>query len=398
MIKICIVTPYVMKGDGQGRANYEIVWEALRRGYHVTLVARKVDADLAAHNQINWVCFSVENWPTALLQEVVFSQQSSRWLNKHRHEFDLVQVYGAVTMAKGDVNTAQFIHTAWLRSPAHTHRVNRNLYGFYHWLYTTLNARWEQTAFRQAQVAIAVSQIIKNELIHDIGLKSEQIRVILNGVDTNEFIPGKIERNQFGLPEDVTIALFAGDIRTNRKNLDTVLRGLVEVENLHLAVIGNTEGSPYPALATSLGLGDRVHFLGFRSDIARVMQAVDFFVFPSRYEPFGMVVIEAMACGLPVITAASTGASEVVTSESGIVISNSEDVQALALALKRLSDDTETRQTMGLVARKIAEQNAWVNKAQAYIDLFEEIVNDAHHRHSSDVSSSPRPQTLLGSA
>jgi glycosyltransferase involved in cell wall biosynthesis len=397
-VKLCIVTPCVIKGDGQGRANYEIAWEAIRRGHNVTLVARKVAPDLQENSLVNWIYFSAENMPTELVREMIFSRASASWLRQHRHEFDLVQVYGAITSAAGDVNTAQFVHTSWLRSPVHTSRVNHNIYGAYHWIYTKLNSYWEKKAFRQARVAIAVSEKIKDELVDNVGIESDRIRVILNGVDVQEFVPGCADRKKLGLPVGVTLALFAGDIRINRKNLDTVLHALVQVPDLHLAVVGDTTKSPYPQLAASLNLSDRVHFLGFRRDIAQVMQAVDLFVFPSRYEPFGLVVIEAMATGIPVITASSTGAAEVVTKEAGIVLPDSDDIEALAQALKFLAGDRDLRNQMGLAARTIAEQHSWVSKAQKYVDLFEEIVNDDHHRSHTDLSPSSRPEALPGSA
>jgi glycosyltransferase involved in cell wall biosynthesis len=224
-MKLCIVTPSVIKGDGQGRANYEIVWEAIRRGHHVTLVTTSVAPDLQQHSQICWVPIQVKQFPTQLLKEIVFSRKSAHWVQTHRHEFDLVQIYGAVTSAPADINTVQFVHHAWLRSPAHISKIRRDSYGAYQWLYTALNARWEKEAFQRAKVMVAVSERVKQELM-DIGIPDHQIRVIYNGVDIEEFVPGSVDRSQWGLPESVPIALFAGDIRTNRKNLDTVLQSL----------------------------------------------------------------------------------------------------------------------------------------------------------------------------
>lgn len=396
-MKLCIVTPYVIKGDGQGRANYEIVWEAIRRGYHVTLVARKIAPELQSHSQVNWISINVEKLPTQLLCEIVFSWQSASWLNKHRHEFDLVQVYGAVTSAASDVNTAQFVHSAWLRSPAHISRIQRNLYGAYQWFYTIWNGYLEKKAFRQTKVAVAVSERIKDELV-DIGVESDRIRVILNGVDVNEFVPGSSDRQKFNLPVGVTLALFAGDIRTNRKNLDTVLHALAQVPDMHLAVIGNTTGSPYPQLAADLNLSDRVHFMGFRRDIAQIMQAADLFVFPSRYEPFGMVVSEAMASGLPVITAQTTGAAEIITPACGVVLPDCDDAVALAQALGMLHNDAEGRKRMGQVGRAIAENHTWLSKAKSYVDLFEELANVQNHSSHTHISPSSRREALSGGA
>jgi len=371
-MKLCIVTWSVIKGDGQGRANYEIVKEATRRGYHVTLLASNIEPELQRNSQVNCVYISGKGWPTQLLSNLVFASKSAAWLQKNRSEFDVVQTYGAATAFKAEVNTVQFVHSSWLRSPVHISRMRRDIYGAYQWLYSWLNAQWEKKAFQQATVVVAVSNRIKQELL-EIGVLKERIRVIFNGVDVQEFDPGCADRKKWGLPEQVSLGLFAGDIRTNRKNLDTVLYALVELPNLHLAVVGATEGSPYPQLAQKLGLGKRIHFLGYRRDISEIMQAVDLFVFPSRYEPFGMVVSEAMATGLPVITTDTTGAAEIVTPECGIVLSNSEDTQALAQALSKLASDRELRRKMGQAGRAIAQQHSWASKAKSYVDLFEEL-------------------------
>ena len=181
------------------------------------------------------------------------------------------------------------------------------------------------------------------------------------------------------------------------KNLDTVLKSLVKVPNLHLAVVGSTERSPYPQMAATLGLSDRVHFTGFRRDIAKIMQAVDFFVFPSRYEACTLVLLEAMASGLPAITATSAGGAELVTPESGFVLSDSDDVDALAEAMKTLASSSSLRTQMGAAARAVAEQNTWVSKAQRYADLFEELVSNEHHRNRTNLSPSARPSPVLGS-
>ena len=371
-MRFCIVSQNVVKGDGQGRANYEIVKEAIRRGHHFTLIASKVADDLAQSNQVKWINISVKHLPSILLRDLVFSWQSTQWLKKHRDSLDVVQVYGCVTAFPGDVNTVQFLHNGWLRSPVHTARQRKDLIGTYQWLYTSLNARWEKRALNQAKVAIAVSERVEQELL-SVGVPKEMIRVIFNGVDVQEFVPGKTERSRWNLPEDVPMGLFVGDIRSNRKNLETVLSALVTVPDLHLTVVGSTEGSPYIERANTLGIGDRVHFLGYRLDVSEIMKAVDFFVFPSRYEPFGMVVTEAMATGLPVITCETTGASEVITPAAGIVLPESEDVEALSVALAALAENPERRRQMGEAGRAIVEQHSWTSKAQQYIDLFEEL-------------------------
>ena len=283
-MRICIVTHTVQKGDGQGRVNYEVAQEAIRRGYHLTLLASKVDSEILQNPQVNWVTISVKGWPTEFIRNMVFALKSTKWLQKHRPELDIVKVNGAITNASGDVNAVHFVHNSWLKFTSRKNQPNlqKFLYNFYQWVYTNLNAHWEKQAFRKAQVVVAVSDKVAQDL-REIGVLPESIKVILNGVDLQEFSPGIRERQKWQLPENVPLALFAGDIRLARKNLDTVLQALVKVPELHLAVAGNTQGSPYVQLAASLGLGERVHFLGQRFDVPELMKAVDFFVFPSRY-------------------------------------------------------------------------------------------------------------------
>ncbi|MEO1376808.1 MAG: glycosyltransferase family 4 protein [Cyanobacteria bacterium J06635_10] len=381
-MKLCIITHSLVKGDGQGRVNYEVACEAIRRGHNLTVLASQVAPELEKHHQINWVPISVKGLPIELIRNMMFAWRSNHWLGKHSKQFDLIKTNGAITWAKSDVNAVHFVHNSWLKfsnlqATSSPKKVTFNphlfLYNFYQWLYTKLNAIWEKEAFENTKVVVAVSDRVAEDL-RGIGVPQDAIRVISNGVDVEEFSPGNgLNRQAWNLPEDVPLAMFAGDIRLPRKNLDTVLHALVEVPNLHLAVVGVTDGSPYPQLAASLGLSDRVHFMGFRRDIPSIMKVVDLFVFPSRYEPFGLVVTEAMATGLPVITASCTGAAPLVSKEAGIVLPDADDRKALAEALHKLSVNPDLRIKMGQTARAIALQHTWKKMAQQYVDLFEEM-------------------------
>ncbi|OBQ32739.1 MAG: glycosyl transferase, partial [Anabaena sp. CRKS33] len=303
------------------------------------------------------------------------------------------KVNGAITMSAADVNAVHFVHSSWWRSPVHISRSRKDFYGLYQWLFTAANSYWEKQAFSQAKSIIAVSEKVAKELV-SIGVPRQKIRVIVNGVDLQEFTPGVTSRSLLGLPENVNLALFAGDIRISRKNLDTVLHALVKVPELHLAVVGGTQDSPYPAMAKALNISERVHFLGYRHDMPQIQRASDLFVFPSRYEPFGLVVIEAMASGLPVITATTTGAADLLNPDSGIVLEDCDDVEALAHALQLLDSDRSLRQQMGKVARTIAEQHSWSTMAQTYLNIFEELITHEKYSSHPHLSPSSRPVPL----
>ena len=379
-MKLCIVTHSFAEGSGQGKVNYEVVQEVIRRGHRATLLSSDISPELENHPQITWTPIKVASWPTELAKNMAFSAQCAYWLQRHRAEFDLIQVNGAITSASSNVNAVHFVHSAWLQSPAHTFQIRRDFYGVYQWLYTALNAYWEKQAFQRSDVIVAVSEKIAQELIA-MGVPPHKVRVIVNGVDAEAFAPGPINRSALNLPEAAPLALFAGDIQTARKNLDTILSALTQIPDLHLAIAGRTQGSPYPTMANQLGIAERTHFLGYRRDIPALMKAADFFVFPSRYEACTLVLLEAMASGLPVITAVTAGGAELVTSESGIVLSDPNDVQGLAQGMARLAMDDERRQLMGQAARAVAEQHRWKSMAGKYLTLFEEMQpSQLHHK------------------
>jgi glycosyltransferase involved in cell wall biosynthesis len=250
-------------------------------------------------------------------------------------------------------------------------------YGWYHALYTRFNTRWERRAFDRAAILVAVSKRVRDELV-GLGIASSRVRVIENGVDLDEFRPGGAERSVLGLPVEVPLAIFAGDIRSPVKNLGGVLEALVSVPGLHLAVAGSTTSSPYPARARELGLAERVHFLGFRRDMAPLLRAADFFVFPSRHDSCPLVVLEAMASGLPVVTARTVGNASLVEEAGGVVLDDPDDVEALSAALVGLVADPERRRRLGAAARTVAERHSWAAMADAYLNLFEEVA----HRQS----------------
>jgi glycosyltransferase involved in cell wall biosynthesis len=250
-MKICIITHNIRKGDGQGRVNYEVVQELLRRSHSVTIIASFVDVNIRQHPNVKWLDTGAHKIPTAFIRHLVFSARSSAFLRKHRGEFDVVQTNGAITSGESDVNAIHFVHSSWINSLAHVSRSRRDIYGLYQWLYTKLNAYWEKKSFKLSSTLVAVSGQVRQELI-DAGVPHEKIRVVHNGVDLQEFCPGEADRKKMRLPLDVPLAFFAGDIRSSRKNLDTVLKALVAVPDLHLAVAGAINGSPIFSFQKSL--------------------------------------------------------------------------------------------------------------------------------------------------
>jgi glycosyltransferase involved in cell wall biosynthesis len=390
-MRIAIVTPKIVGGDGQARVNLEVAECLLSRGHHLVLLTHAVPTTLAQHPRVTWIQPPGASWPTVLLRELAMMWYTRRWLRQNREAVDGVFANGCITWAPADVSVAHFVHHAWKHSPYKDEEYGPR--AWYHSLYTTLNVRWEHRAFTTAKQVVAVSDHVRRELI-EAGVTDDQIEVIPNGVDPEEFSPGPEDRPSLGLPSDGPLALFVGDLRTKRKNLDTVLHALRTVPSLELAVAGDTAGSPFPALSRSLAVDARTHFLGFRSDVPALMRAADITVCPSRYEPFSLVVLESLASGTPVVTTQNVGAASLLDESCSIVLDDPEDVEALSAALTWMVQNPDQRAKMGEAGRTLALDHTWSAMAESYASLIERTCD----AEESSASSASVPADSLPSA
>ncbi len=221
---------------------------------------------------------------------------------------------------------------------------------------------------QSARHIVAVADPVAHDVLA-LGVPSNRVEVIPNGVDVEEFHPGPAERAAWGLPEEVPIALFVGDIRSPRKNLLTLLRALPHLPHVHLAVAGDASGSSAPAEARALGVAERVHFVGKTSRIPSLMRSVDLFVFPSRYEPYGLVVAEAMASGLPALVSKNVGC---VATFGGVleIVDDPEDAEELARQIGRLLQSPERLRELSATSRARALDVSWASTTAAYLATY----------------------------
>jgi glycosyltransferase involved in cell wall biosynthesis len=373
-MKIAVVTQNLARGGGQPRVNYELVRHCLGEGIKVTVIAEGVAADLLDQGVV-WKRIN-----TVLKPEIVHTQLFTRRVDEAvaaiEDEVDLVVANGYVIRRPHAVNVSHFVHGAYRRTAWGSSEGSGFIQRQYQRLYTRCNASWEQQAYGAASRIVAVSAKVREELI-SIGINSAKIEVVLNGVDLNEFKPGVESRASLGLPEGVPLALFVGDIRTNRKNLDTILAAVRELPSVHLAVVGDAARSPFPGMADSMGIGNRVSFMGYRRDVARLMRAADLFVFPSRYEACSLALLEALASGLPVISAVTAGGSEIIGSDCGYVMTNPDNAAELAGVMRRLLGKGADLSSLKRAARATAEQHGWTAMGRAYLTVFEDYLRSA---------------------
>jgi glycosyltransferase involved in cell wall biosynthesis len=187
--------------------------------------------------------------------------------------------------------------------------------------------------------------------------------VMPNGVDAELFSPGPDDglRDEVGIPAGTPVAAFVAtlDRAHHFKRLDVAIDGLAGAsEPWHLLVAGGGElVGEFRAHAESAGVGERVHFVGPvpHAELPRVLRAADLFLLTTQPpESFGIVLIEAMACGLPAIASDYPGVRAVVDDATGILVPQG-DPGAVAAALDRLAGDAGLRERMGAAGRAKAE-------------------------------------------
>ncbi|WP_416298517.1 glycosyltransferase family 4 protein [Paenibacillus illinoisensis] len=372
----------MVKGEGQGRVNYEVVVESLKQGHEVIMISNEVDRELLENRNATWIKVFPSLKLPQLLRYQIFAFESAAHIRKLRKEkrVDLVMVNGFITWAKGDINAVHFVHSTWIKSPVHSFRVHRSLKRWYFGMYTLINAYLERHAFRTSGKIIAVSEKVKRELVK-LGIHQDKVQVINNGVDVREFYPSEpANKTKMDLGPNQIVGLFAGDIGNPRKNLDTVLKSMVSVPELSLVVAGSTQGSIYPQMAKDLEIEDRIHFLGYRKDMGHIMRNVDLFIFPSRYEACSLVVLEALASGIPVVITEESGVTEIIEGANGnvppgVVLDDPNDITNLTNVLNDLIQDPSHLAEMGQSSRKVALLNDWRKMSLKYIESYEDYLN-----------------------
>ena len=242
----------------------------------------------------------------------------------------------------------------------------------------------------------ANTTVEERQLVHFYGAKSARIRIVPPGVDPSRFhtIEQAYAKSVIGVPQPHRIVLFAGRIEP-LKGIDTLFRAMALLrgqlphppfDNLCVIVIGgdpseqgrrdNEEMGRLHELRSQLGLDDLVTFLGARDQetLQFYYAAADCLVMPSHYESFGMVALEAMACGTPVIASDVGGLSQLVKhNQTGLRVP-SKDPNALASAIRKLLTDEARRRTMGHRASCAAEDYSWARIVDKLVAVYEELV------------------------
>ncbi len=301
------------------------------KGVNVSIVAREWKADTTSGAdgvRIN-PFYLGRTW-----RDAGFSRGVQRLIGEGR--FDLVQSHERIPGC--DIYRAgDGVHATWLELRA------RSSDRLAPWHRYTLAAEAEMFRHPKLRAVICNSHMVKDDIACRFGVPEDKLQVIYSGVDLQAFHPrlrqehGIALRAKVGVDDTAPLMLFVGS-GYERKGLPDLLRALSRMarRDAQLWVIGRDKDEMLMRkLAQTLGVDQRVMFLGAQTDVRPFYGAADVFALPTLYDPFPNAALEALACGLPLLTTKTCGAAELVTAANGVVITAG-DVAALASSLDSL--------------------------------------------------------------
>jgi glycosyltransferase involved in cell wall biosynthesis len=239
---------------------------------------------------------------------------------------------------------------------------------------------------RHISRVLAISEAIHANVLATLPVDPERIVTLHDAVDTDEFSPRPGDRpaikSSFGFSKDSLLVGFVGRFSPG-KGHEELLQAAASLKpdfpEVRYLVVGEASfgeeayAGRIRQLALTLGVADVVKFAGFRKDIPQVMQAFDLFAFPSHAESFGVVLIEAMAVGLPAVSTNCDGVLDImVEGETGLMVPP-KNANELARALRILLEDSAVRAQMGFAARRRVVE---LFDQQKQIERLEQIYAD----------------------
>lgn len=272
-----------------------------------------------------------------------------------QEKFDIVQSHERI--AGCDIFRAgDGVHRVWLEQRARVvspvQRLLTQVSRYHRYVMTAEEEMFRSPALKKI---ICNSLMVKNDIMRCFQVPEEKFAVIYNAIDATRFMPATAEqrqqsREQLNLPDNAKVFIYVGS-GFERKGLKASISALAATD-AHLLVVGqDKQQSRYENLARSLGCEKRIHFLGVQNNVIPFYHAADSLILPTLYDPFPNVILEAMACGLPVITSFTCGGAEFIVDGKQGFVCDALDVPALTAAAVAIPQRTLDSR-MGDLARE----------------------------------------------
>jgi glycosyltransferase involved in cell wall biosynthesis len=299
-----------------------------------------------------------------------FARNATSMISRSRAAYDAVHGRGMSTWEQDIVHV-----TGVVSGERRRHRLSRGRGGERHRLEDALLPlkapivpvrRFIERRILEDRVPLEIhtsSRFVRDDVLAAYDLDPTRIHVVPPGVDLDEFHPPAdrlVARREVDLAGPEPVILFCGH-SFKLKGLDRAVIALSKMrEPARLVVVGRDDPADYLNLARRIGVEERLHFTGPRTDTWRFFQAADIFLLPTRVDMWGMPIMEAMATAVPPVTTRGAGAADIISNEeNGFVLPEPLDVDLLAATLDRLAADPDLRHRIGQAAKKRAENLTW---------------------------------------
>jgi len=369
-MRIAFVVHDYHRAGGHSRYVAELATR-FSREHEVHVFANRIEPDGAAAIHFH----TVPAWRANALTTVLsFALPATFQIGRG---FDVVHSQGFCSL-RGNVFTSHICNRAWhiaLRTWEGGVTVRESLFN-------AVASMLEHALYRftRGSTVIAISQRVSRDLIRFYHCR-RPVQVIYHGVDLQLFSPENRQRWRTGmrlkyaLSEAEMVFLFVGDMR---KGARRAIAALARLPEGHLLFVSRTPQDPYQRFAEDAGVGERVRFLGTTNQVEHAYAAADAFLHPTPYDAFGMVVSEAMACGLPVVVSQEAGASELIQHGiNGMLLRDLTSEIELAQHMRYLCEDRARASRIGEAARKRVETLSWNVIAEQTMQVYEERLQES---------------------
>ncbi|MEH1843478.1 MAG: glycosyltransferase family 4 protein [Nostoc sp.] len=372
-----LITGDFVKTGGMDRANFALADYLARQGQEVHLVAHRVANELLAYPNVKF--HRVPKIANSYLLSSPLLNRMGRLLAQ------CLTNAGARVLVNGgncqweDMNWVHYVHASY--RPDNPTGLLRRLKSSVSY---QLFLKTERQALQSARVIIVNSDRTKRDLVERLGIAEQRLHKVYYGIDPQVFFPATQQkrlalRQQLRWPCDKPIVVFIGALSDRRKGFDTLFAAWQQLcaspdWDADLVVIGvGAELQLWQRRAAVAGINSRIHFLGFRTDVADLLRAADCFVAPTRYEAYGLGVHEALCCGLPAIVSANSGVAERYPEQiNDLLLTDPEDTADLEAILRQWSKATYHYNKIVNFFSEEFRSYTWDDMAKSILEKFEQ--------------------------
>jgi glycosyltransferase involved in cell wall biosynthesis len=376
-----IVAADFVPWGGMDRPNYELAWHlAEHQGSEVHLVSHRVASPLSGHSNVSW-----HRVPRPFGRDTFGSPFLDRAGKKIARE--IASVGGTVVVNGGnclwsDVNWIHYVHNTPIATRGKPSLPQRE---WMQWKRRRDQCRERQTV-SESNLIITDSELMRDRLIGGISLDPARVRTIYYGIDSDKFGPANaVERSDarrvLGIPLDRPLVAFIGGLgHDRRKGFDVLFDAWCRCcthagWDAGLVVAGSgPELTYWKRRVVEAGRAGDIHFLGYTKAVSTLLTAADALVSPTRYEPYGQGVHEALCCGLPVFVTRCAGISERFPVElHDLLLDDPPDAVQLSERLRQWHNDIDGYRRRTLPFGEQLRRRSWTDMAADFVQAINEV-------------------------